>query len=95
MKSRGSKSSKIEGSEIKISLNKIRRSKMALALGFMKEMAGVLGDVSIMHRGPKAYIRKRPQKSKNPLTELALAKQAKFGFGGMEVRNYQARNDEL
>jgi hypothetical protein len=55
---------------------------MALALGFMKEMAGVLGDVSIMHIGKKAFIRKRPKKSKNPPTELALAKRAKFGLGG-------------
>jgi hypothetical protein len=51
---------------------------MALALGFMKEMVGVLGDVSIMHIGKKAFIRKRPKKSKNPPTELALAKRAKF-----------------
>src|ERR1035437_4069514 len=82
MKSRVIKSSKIEDLVIKKFINKRRRNKMALALGFMKEMAGVLGDVSIMHRGLKAYIRRRPKKSKNPPTELALAKQANFGLGG-------------
>jgi len=82
MKSRVLESSKIEGSEIKILTNKIRKNKMAEAHGFMKEMTGVLGDVSIMHRGKKAFIRKRPGKSKNPPTELALAKRAMFGLGG-------------
>ena len=54
---------------------------MAVAHGFMKEMSGVLGDVSIMHIGKKAFIRRRPKKSKKPPTELALAKRAKFGLG--------------
>jgi len=82
MKSRVLKSSKIEGSEIKLLTNKIRKSIMAEAHGFMKEMSGVLGDVSIMHRGKKTFIRKRPNKSKKPPTELALVKRAKFGLGG-------------
>lgn len=55
---------------------------MALATGFMKEIYGVLGDSAIVHRGNKVFIRKRPRKSKNPPTELALAKKAKFGLAG-------------
>jgi hypothetical protein len=82
MKSRVSESSKIEGSGIKILTNKIRKNTMAEAHGFMKEMSGVLGDVSIMHIGKKTFIRRRPKKSKKPPTELALAKRAKFGLGG-------------
>jgi hypothetical protein len=55
---------------------------MALATGFMKEMSGVLGDVAIMHRGNKTFIKCRPKRSKNPLTELAITKQINFGIGG-------------
>ena len=55
---------------------------MALANGFMKEMSGVLGDVAIMHRGNKTFIKCRPKRSKNPLTELAITKQINFGIGG-------------
>jgi len=55
---------------------------MALATGFMKEMYGVLGEVAIVHRGKKVFIRKRPEKSLKPPTELALAKKAKFGLAG-------------
>jgi hypothetical protein len=55
---------------------------MALATGFMKEMYGVLGEVAIVHRGKKAFVRKRPTKSLKPPTELALAKKAKFGLAG-------------
>jgi hypothetical protein len=55
---------------------------MALAIGFMQEMAGVLGDVVIVHRGNKTFIKKRPKRSQKPLTEMALAKREKFGLGG-------------
>ena len=55
---------------------------MALATGFMKEMYGVLGEVAIVHRGKKVFVRKRPIKSNKPPTELALAKKAKFGLAG-------------
>jgi hypothetical protein len=68
--------------------NNKRNREMAIAMGLMKEMSGVLGDVTIMHRGKKAFIRKRPTKSKNPPTELSLAKQAKFGLGGKIAVQY-------
>jgi hypothetical protein len=55
---------------------------MALAHGLMKEMSGVLGDVVIVHRGKTTFIKKRPKRSKNPLTELAIEKQKKFALGG-------------
>ena len=55
---------------------------MALATGFLKEMHGVLGDCVIAHRGKKVFIKKRPEKSKKPLTELAMAKKARFGLAG-------------
>ena len=55
---------------------------MALARGFMKDLYGVLGESAIVHRGNKVFLRKRPNKSKNPPTELALLKKAKFGLAG-------------
>jgi hypothetical protein len=55
---------------------------MAIAMGLMQEMAGVLGNVVIVHRGKKVFIKRRPKKSKKPPTELALEKRAKFGLGG-------------
>jgi len=55
---------------------------MALATGFLKEMHGVLGDCVIVHRGNLVFIKKRPNKSKNPPTELAIAKKASFGLAG-------------
>src|ERR1039457_212437 len=55
---------------------------MALATGFMKDLYGVLGESAIVHRGNKVFLRKRPNKSKNPPTELALLKKAKFGLAG-------------
>ena len=55
---------------------------MALATGFMKELYGVLGESAIVHRGNKVFLRKRPNKSKNPPTELAQLKKAKFGLAG-------------
>ena len=58
----------------KSSTNNKRNSKMAIAMGLMKEMSGVLGNVVIVHRGKKVFIKNRPKKSKNPPTELSLAK---------------------
>jgi hypothetical protein len=55
---------------------------MALAHGFMREMSGVLGNVVIVHRGKKTFIKNRPKRSENPLTELAMSKREKFGLGG-------------
>jgi hypothetical protein len=55
---------------------------MALATGLMKDLYGVLGDSAIVHRGNKVFLRKRPNKSKKPPTELALLKKAKFGLAG-------------
>jgi hypothetical protein len=55
---------------------------MALARGFMKDLYGILGDNAIVHRGNKVFLRKRPNKSKNPPTELAQAKKARFGLAG-------------
>jgi hypothetical protein len=55
---------------------------MALAHGFMEEMSGVLGNVVIVHRGKKTFIKKRPKRTENPLTELAMSKREKFGLGG-------------
>ena len=55
---------------------------MALAHGFMEEMSGVLGNVVIVHRGKKTFIKNRPKRSENPLTELAMSKREKFGLGG-------------
>jgi hypothetical protein len=55
---------------------------MALAHGFMEEMSGVLGNVVIVHRGKKTFIKNRPKRSENPLTELAMSKKEKFGLGG-------------
>src|ERR1035438_7757349 len=55
---------------------------MALAHGLMQEMSGVLGNVVIVHRGKKTFIKKRPKRSENPLTELAMSKREKFGLGG-------------
>ena len=60
---------------------------MALATGFLKEMHGVLGDYEIMHRGNKVFVKCRPNKSKNPPTELALAKKANFGLAGKIAGN--------
>ncbi|MDR3611871.1 MAG: hypothetical protein P4L27_14975 [Ignavibacteriaceae bacterium] len=76
---------------------------MALAHGLMQEMSGVLGDVVIVHRGKKTFIKKRPEKSKNPLTELAMEKREKFALGGkiagaissiIEVKKLWAPNPE-
>jgi hypothetical protein len=55
---------------------------MALAHGFMQEMSGVLGHVVIVHRGKKTFIKNRPKRTENPLTELAMSKREKFGLGG-------------
>jgi hypothetical protein len=55
---------------------------MALAHGFMQEMSGVLGNVVIVHRGKKTFIKNRPKRSENPLTDLAMSKREKFGLGG-------------
>src|ERR1039458_8152842 len=55
---------------------------MALAHGFMEEMSGVLGNVVIVHRGKKTFIKNRPKRTENPLTELAMLKREKFGLGG-------------
>jgi hypothetical protein len=41
---------------------------MAIALGLMKEMTGVLGVVVIIHKGKKIFIKKRAKKSKNPVS---------------------------
>ena len=68
---------------------------MARATVFMKDLYGVLGDTAIVHGGNKVFLRKRPGKSTKLSTELAEAKKAKFGFRERDVRNYQARNDEL
>jgi hypothetical protein len=48
----------------------------------MQEMSGVLGNVVIVHRGKKTFIKNRPKRSENPLTELAMSKREKFGLGG-------------
>jgi hypothetical protein len=45
-------------------------------------MSGVLGNVVIVHRGKKTFIKKRPKRSENPLTELAMSKREKFALGG-------------
>jgi hypothetical protein len=55
---------------------------MATATGLMKEMSGVLGNFVIAHRGNKIFLKNRPQRSKKPLTALALEKRVKFGLGG-------------
>src|ERR1035441_1448090 len=55
---------------------------MALAMGLMKEMSGVLGNIVVVHRGKKVFLKRRPERSKKPPTELALEKRAKFGLGG-------------
>ena len=55
---------------------------MALAHGLMQEMSGVLGNVVIVHRGKKTFIKNRPKRSENPLTELAMSKRVKFALGG-------------
>jgi len=55
---------------------------MALVHGFIEEMSGVLGNVVIVHRGKKTFIKKRPKRSENPLTGLAMSKREKFGLGG-------------
>jgi hypothetical protein len=55
---------------------------LALVHGFMEEMSGVLGNVVIVHRGKKTFIKNRPKRSENPLTELAMSKREKFGLGG-------------
>jgi hypothetical protein len=76
---------------------------MALAHGFMEEMSGVLGNVVIVHRGKKTFIKKRPKRSKNPLTELAMSKRVKFALVGkiasaissiMEIKQLWAGNPE-
>lgn len=54
---------------------------MALAHGFMQEISGVLGHVVIVHRGKKTFIKNRPKRTENPLTELAMLKREKFGLG--------------
>jgi hypothetical protein len=41
---------------------------MTLALRLMKEMAGVLGDIVIIHRGKKAFIKRDRKKAKNPVS---------------------------
>src|SRR5664280_1813594 len=55
---------------------------MALAHGLMEETSGVLGNVVIVHRGKKTFIKNRPKRSENTLTELAMSKREKFGLGG-------------
>jgi hypothetical protein len=76
---------------------------MALAHGLMEEMSGVLGNVVIIHRGKKTFIKNRPKRSKNPLTELAMSKREKFGLGGkiasaissiIEIKQLWAGNPE-
>ena len=71
----------------KTSTNNIRKINMALATGFLKEMHGVLGDCAIMHRGNKVFVKCRPNKSKKPPTEMALAKKASFGLAGKIAGN--------
>ena len=36
---------------------------MALAHGLMEEMSGVLGNVVIVHRGKKTFIKNRPKRT--------------------------------
>ena len=62
--------------------NSKRNRNMALAMGLMKEMSGVLGNIVVVHRGKKVFLKRRPERSKKPPTELALEKRAKFGLGG-------------
>ena len=76
---------------------------MALVHGFIEEMSGVLGNVVIVHRGKKTFIKNRPKRSVNPLTELAMSKREKFGLGGkiasaissiIEIKQLWAGNPE-
>jgi hypothetical protein len=76
---------------------------MARGYGLIKEMSGVLGDVVIAHRGNVTFIKKRPQRSKNPLTQMAMEKREKFGIGGkiagaissiIEIKQLWASNPE-
>src|SRR5664279_1564789 len=76
---------------------------MALAHGFMQEMSGVLGNVVIVYSGKKTFIKNRPKRSQNPLTELAMSKREKFGLGGkiasaissiIEIKQFWAGNPE-
>jgi hypothetical protein len=55
---------------------------MALAHGLMQEMSGVLGNIVIVHRGKKTFIKNRPKRTENPLTELAMLKREKFDLRG-------------
>jgi hypothetical protein len=55
---------------------------MATVDGLFENIKGVLGNVVVAHRGKMTYLRCRPSKSKNPLTEKAIAKQERFGFAG-------------
>jgi hypothetical protein len=76
---------------------------MALEHGFMEEMSGVLGKVVIVHRGKKTFIKNRPKRSVNPLTELGMSKREKFALGGkiagaissiIEIKQLWAGNPE-